>query len=472
MEELAYLSIKEAARLLARKEISPVELTKACLERIERFDPQINSFITTVPWIAMEQAHRAEVELLKGEHRGPLHGIPIALKDLYETAGIQTTAGSRHFANFVPEKDAVPFQKLHEAGAILLGKLNMHEIALGVTNENPHFGVCHNPWDLERISGGSSGGSAAALAAGFCLGSLGSDTGGSIRIPASLCGIVGLKPTFGRVSLRGVMPLSWNLDHAGPMARQVSDVAHLLQIIAGYDVGDPYTIDAPVGDYLTSLEAGIRGWRVALLTGEYLLEAETKVLSAVRQAAAVMGDLGARIEEVDLPYLLQAAQANSVMVTSEAAAVHQERVKDHPEDFGTDVLKRLLTGAAYSSTAYILARRTQTLAKRRMEALFKQFDLLILPSTPLLAPPLQALDAVERARQLTRFTAPFNLTGLPAISLPCGFVRDGKAELPVGLQMVAPAWGEVRLLRAAYAYEQATPWHSYKPDFSHASDRT
>ena len=472
MEELGYLSIDEASRLLARKEISPVELTKACLERIERFDPQINSFITLVPWIAMEQARRAEAELLQGEHCGPLHGIPIALKDLYETAGIQTTAGSRHFADFVPEKDAVVVQKLHEAGAILLGKLNMHEIALGVTNENPHFGVCHNPWDLERMTGGSSGGSAAALAAGFCLGSLGSDTGGSIRIPASLCGIVGLKPTFGRVSLRGVMPLSWNLDHAGPMARRVSDVAHMLQIIAGYDVSDPYSSNAPVGDYLTSLETGIHGWRVALLVGEYIDEADTQVLAAVRQAAAVMEGLGARIEEVDLPYLLQTAQANSVMVTSDAAAVHQERIKNHPEDFGIDVLKRLLTGAAYSSTDYILARRTQTLAKRRMEAFFKQFDLLILPSTPLLAPPLQALDAVERARQLTRFTAPFNLTGLPAISLPCGFVRDGKAELPVGLQMVAPAWGEVHLLRAAYAYEQATPWHSRKPVFSHSLGRT
>jgi aspartyl-tRNA(Asn)/glutamyl-tRNA(Gln) amidotransferase subunit A len=470
MEELTYLSIDEAARLLARKEISPVELTRACLERIERIDPQINSFITLVPWIAMEQARQAETELLQGEHRGPLHGIPIALKDLYETAGIQTTAGSRHFAEFVPEKDAVALQKLREAGAILLGKLNMHEIALGVTNENPHYGVCHNPWDLERMTGGSSGGSAAALAAGLCLGSLGSDTGGSIRIPASLCGIVGLKPTFGRVSLQGVMPLSWNLDHAGPMARQVGDVAHLLQIIAGYDVGDPYSRDVPVGDYLTSLEAGIRGWHIALLTGDFIAEAETKVMAAVRQAAAVMGSLGARVEEVELPFLLQAAQANSVMVTSDAAAVHQERVKNHPEDFGTDVLKRLLTGAAYSSTEYSLARRTQTLAKRYMEAFFKQFDLLILPSTPLLAPPLQALDAVERARQLTRFTAPFNLTGLPAISLPCGFIREGKVELPVGLQLVAPPWGEVRLLRAAYAYEQATPWHVRKPDFSHVSD--
>jgi aspartyl-tRNA(Asn)/glutamyl-tRNA(Gln) amidotransferase subunit A len=464
MEELAYLSIDEAARLLARKEISPVELTRACLDRIERIDPLINSYITVAPWIAMEQARQAEAELLQGQHRGPLQGIPIALKDLYETAGLHTTAGSRHFAEYIPEKDAFVVQKLREAGVVLLGKLNMHEIALGVTNENPHYGICHNPWDLERMTGGSSGGSAAALIAGLCLGSLGSDTGGSIRIPASLCGIVGLKPTFGRVSLRAVMPLSWNLDHAGPMARRVVDVALILQAIAGYDAGDPYSVDVPVGDYLTSLDAGIHGWRIALLTGDFLEEAEPQVLSAVRQTGTILEGLGARLEELELPYLLQASRANSVIVTSDAAAVHQERIKDRPEDFGTDVLKRLLTGAAYSSTEYILARRTQTLAKRRMEAFFKQFDLLILPTTPLVAPPLKALDAVERARQLTRFTAPFNLTGLPAISLPCGFIREGEAELPVGLQMVAPAWGEVRLLRAAYAYEQATQWHFRKPD--------
>jgi len=463
MEELTYLTIDEARRLLSRKEISPVELTRACLERIERIDPLVNSFITIVPWIAMEQASRAETELLHGEPLRALHGIPVALKDLYETAGIQTTAGSRHFAEYIPEKDAAVVEKLYAAGAVLLGKLNLHEIALGVTNENPHFGVCHNPWDLGRMSGGSSGGSAAALAAGLCLGAMGSDTGGSIRIPASLCGIVGLKPTFGRVSMRGILPLSWNLDHAGPMARSVKDIAHMLQSIAGYDVEDPYSEDVPVGDYLTSIEAGIRGWRVAFLVGEFTETADSQVLMAVRQAAGVLESLGAKLEEVELPVLLQAAQANGLMVTSEAAAFHQERVKNRSEDFGIDVLKRLLTGAAYTSTEYILARHTQTLVKRQMDAFFKRFDLLILPTTPVLAPLLQALDAVERARQLTRFTAPFNLTGLPALSMPCGFVREGQADLPVGLQMVGPQWGEVRLLRAAYAYEQATEWHLRRP---------
>ena len=258
MKELPYLTIDEASRRLRSKEISPVDLTKACLERIERIDPMLNSFITVVPWVALEQARQAEAEILRGEHRGPLHGIPMALKDLYETAGIQTTAGSRHFAEYVPETDALVVQKLRKAGIVLLGKLNLHEIALGVTNENPHFGACHNPWDLERMTGGSSGGSAAALAAGLCLGSLGSDTGGSIRIPASLCGVVGMKPTYGRVSMRGIMPLSWNLDHAGPMGRRVLDVAYLLQVIAGYDAEDPYSVDVPVGDYLTRIEGGHR----------------------------------------------------------------------------------------------------------------------------------------------------------------------------------------------------------------------
>jgi aspartyl-tRNA(Asn)/glutamyl-tRNA(Gln) amidotransferase subunit A len=468
MKELTYLTIDEASRRLRRKEISPVELTKACLERIERVDPLINSFITVVPWVALEQARQAEAEILRGEHLGPLHGIPMALKDLYETAGIQTTAGSRHFAEYVPQADAVSVQKLRKAGVVLLGKLNLHEIALGVTNENPHFGVCHNPWDLERMTGGSSGGSAAALAAGLCLGSLGSDTGGSIRIPASLCGVVGLKPTFGRVSLRGIIPLSWNLDHAGPMGRSVLDVAYLLQAIAGYDDEDAYSVDVPVGDYLTRIKAGISGFRIGLLVGEYLDQAEPLVLLAVRQAAMLLEGLGAVIEEVNLVHqqldLMQAAQANGLMVTSDAAAFHQERVKNRSEDFGIDVLKRLLTGAAYTSTEYIQARRTQSLVKRQLENLLKRYDLLVLPTTPTLAPPLQSLDAVERARQLTRFTAPFNLTGLPALSLPCGFIREGKVDLPVGLQMVASAWGEVRLLRAAYAYEQASAWHLRQPE--------
>ena len=448
-------SITEASALLSSRRLSPVELTRMCLERIEKLDLQLNCFITLLPELALQQARQAEAELLRGESRGPLHGIPIALKDLYETAGIRTTAGSKVMAEYVPQSDASVVQKLSAAGAVLLGKLNMHEIALGVTNENPHYGDCHNPWALDHMTGGSSGGSAAALAAGLCLGSLGSDTGGSIRIPASLCGVVGLKPTRGRVSLRGVIPLSWNLDHAGPLARSVRDAALLLQVIAGYDPEDPYSENVPVDDYVSGLAQEVRGWRVALAEGEFFQKADPAVLEAVRQAAGVFESLGAQVETVQLPDLRPAAQANGLMVTSDAAAFHRERLASCPQDFGADVRQRLEAGAAYTSGEYILARRTQTLFRRQYEQFFETFDLLLMPSTPMPAPLLHHESAVERARQLTRFTGPFNLTGLPAISVPAGLIEEAGASLPIGLQIIAKPWDEARLLQAAYAYEQA-----------------
>jgi aspartyl-tRNA(Asn)/glutamyl-tRNA(Gln) amidotransferase subunit A len=459
--DLEHLTISQAAGEISARRLSPVELTQACLERIERYNPSINCFITLTAESALRQAARAEDELRRGEWRGPLHGIPLALKDLYETAGVRTTAGSRFFADFVPETDAVAVQRLHSAGAVLLGKLNMHEIALGVTNDNPHFGACANPWDTSRIPGGSSGGSAASLAAGLCLGALGSDTGGSIRIPASLCGVVGLKPTFGRVSLRGLTPLSWNLDHAGPMARQVRDVALLLQAIAGFDPEDAASQDVPVEDYQAGLDGGVRGWRLALAVGDFFDKADDEVMQSVQAAGRFFEGLGAFVEEVELPGLLEAAQANGLMVTSDAAAFHRERLESHPQYFGPDVLQRLKTGAAYTSTEYIRARRTQVLLLRRFETFFQQFDILLLPSTPIPAPVRQGEDAVQRAQLLTRFTSPFNLTGLPALSLPCGFNREG---LPVGLQLVAGPWQEKTLLRAACAYEQATEWHTRTPE--------
>ncbi len=455
------LTISQASAEIAARRLSPVELTQACLERVERYNQALNCFITLTGESALRQAIQAEDEIRRGVWRGPLHGIPVTLKDLYETSGVRTTAGSRFFSDHVPDSDAFTVQKLKSAGAVLLGKLNMHEIALGVTNENPHFGACCNPWDTSRIPGGSSGGSAAAVAAGLCLGSLGSDTGGSIRIPASLCGVVGLKPTFGRISLRGVIPLSWNLDHAGPLARQVRDAAILLQAVAGFDPEDPASQDMPVDDYQATLDGGVRGWRVALAAGEYFAMADAEVLDAVRTAARLFEDLGAVVEQVELPELMEAAQANGLMVTSDAAAFHRERLHSRPQDFGPDVLKRLQNGSAYTSSEYILARRTQTLLRRRLETFFANFDVLLMPTTPIAAPERQGADAVQRAHLLTRFTAPFNLTGLPALSLPCAFSVQG---LPIGLQIVAGPWKEAVLLRAAYAYEQATEWHKRKPD--------
>jgi aspartyl-tRNA(Asn)/glutamyl-tRNA(Gln) amidotransferase subunit A len=458
---LTELSLAEAAQAIARRETTPEDLTRACLERIEQVDPKINSFITPTPETALQQAREAEEALQRKQPVSPLHGIPLALKDLYETKGIRTTAGTKHLAGYVPEEDAAVVEKLKAAGSILLGKLNMHEIALGLTNVNPHYGPCRNPWALDRVPGGSSGGSAAAVAAGLCFGSLGSDTGGSIRVPAGLCGIVGLKPTYGRISLRGVIPLSWNLDHAGPMARRVRDVALLLQEIAGYDPHDPYSVDVPVEDYLAQLEGGVAGWRVGLAKDEYFTKADPEILAAVDQAAQVFTSLGARVEEVEVPGARDAAVANSLIVPSDGAAYYHEQLKDSPDSFGLDILQRLRDGADRPSSEYILARHTQSRLRRQFDAFFEAFDLLITPTTRVPAPPIEGPDALEQARLLTRFTAPFNLTGLPAISLPCGFTRQG---LPIGLQLVSRRWAEASLLQAAYAYEQATEWHRMRPE--------
>lgn len=452
--ELTSLNIHEAAELLKQKKISPVELTQAHLARIQRLDQRLNSFLTLTPEIALEQARQAEKEILQGGYKGALHGIPLSLKDLYETQGVRTTAGSTFFTDYIPEADAATVQKLRIAGAVLLGKLNLHEIALGVTNENPHYGDCCNPWDLTRITGGSSGGNAAALAAGLCMGALGSDTGGSIRIPSALCGVVGLKPTYGRVSLRGVIPLSWNLDHAGPMARSVRDIAILLQAIAGYDPEDPWSLDVPVDDYLRDTESNLRGWRIALAADDYFTDSEVverEVLRAVRKAGEVFESLGARVEQVSFPNGREAAMANGLMTSSDAAAFHHQRLADHPQGFGLDVLKRLQTGAAYTSTEYSLARRMQTILRCQFNEFFNEFDLLLTPTTSITAPVRGSADAVDRARLLTRFTAPFNLTGLPALSVPCGWSGE---KMPIGLQLVGKTWEEFKLIKAGEAYER------------------
>jgi len=460
--ELTALTLSEAAALVRQRELSPVELTRAHLERIEALNPVLNCFITITADAALQRARQAEDAIQRGEIWGPLHGLPVALKDLFETRGVRTTAGSKLFENFIPHTDAVVVEKLESAGAIILGKLNMHEIALGVTNTTSTFGACRNPWSLERVPGGSSGGSAAALAAGLCLGALGSDTGGSIRIPASLCGIVGLKPTYGRVSLRGVIPLSWNLDHAGPMSRNVLDVALLLGVIAGYDPQDPSSRLPPIKDDFNHIEGNVSDWRIALADDEHFNQAELEVRQIVHQAAGVFEQLGARVNRVEFPDARLAAQTNLLMVRSDAAAFHQQRLQEQPTDFGTDVLLRLQQGAAFTSTEYILARRTQTVLRRQFDEFFDQYDLLLTPTTPTAAPLIEGPDAIEQARTLTRFTSPFNLTGLPALSVPCGFTAMG---LPVGLQIVGRPWAEAKLLSAAYAYEQATAWHLRKPSF-------
>ncbi len=445
-----FLSVSEALLLLRRKRLAPQTLIEACLRQIEKWNPTLNAFITVL----------REPEAGNRPSNGRLANIPIALKDLFETKGIKTTGGSKFFADYVPSSDAVVVQKLKADGAVLIGKTNLHEVALGVTNNNPHWGACRNPWDMRRVSGGSSGGSAVAVATGMALAALGTDTGGSIRIPAALCGVVGLKPTYGRISLRGVLPLSWNLDHVGPLTRSVQDAALLLQSLAGYDPEDPFSIDHPTDNYTTGLGKGVRGWRMALAVGTYIEAAEAEVLEAVQQTAQVFRKLGAKVEEVEMSFLREAALANALMVPADGAAYHRERLAEHADWFGADVRQRLETGGATTSTEYILARKTQTEMRHRLGRFFREYPILLLPATPVTAPLIEGSDAVEQARRLTRFTAPFNLSGVPAISIPCGFDRQG---LPIGLQIVAGAWNEAAALRAAYAYERETAWGTRRP---------
>lgn len=464
--QLTQLTLSEAANLLAAKKISPVDLVQAHIARIEQLEPRLNCFITRTFETALDYAHQAESDIQRGNHRGALHGIPIALKDLYETRGVRTTAGSKFFRDHVPDADCAVVEKLNAAGAINLGKLNLHEIALGVTNDNPHFGAARNPWNPDCITGGSSGGSGAALAAELVLGSLGTDTGGSIRIPSSLCGVVGLKPTYGRVSTRGVMPLSWNLDHAGPMARRVRDAAIILQAIAGYDPLDPYSANVPLDDYVSNLakvsepSQGLSGLRVAFASQGHFAAADAQMLSAVRAAASLFEKLGTRVEEVEIEIANDLWRSNGTMTTADGAAFHRERMQAHPEDFGADVLARLTSGANATSSDYVLARRTQTSGRRWFENFFQTYDLLLTPTTPAVAPVRGSSNAVETARLLTRFTAPFNLTGLPALSVPCGFTDSG---LPIGLQIVSRPWAEAKVLQAGFAFEQATEWHKKRP---------
>ena len=434
-------------------EIHTSDLATACYRQIERLNPTLNAFITVIP---------SEKNIMppSGMRSMPLYGIPIAVKDLYDTKGIRTTSGSKFFAENIPKEDAFVVQKIKKAGAQIIGKTNTHEIALGVTNNNPHFGACKNPWDITRTPGGSSGGSAVAVATGMALAALGTDTGGSIRIPASLCGVVGFKPTYGRVSLRGILPLSWNLDHAGPITRKVEDAALMLQVMSGYDELDPASLKTLPGDYYSHLRDGISGRKIALAVGSFINDADAEVLEAVRNSARIFEAHGVIITEVNMDFLKEAALANGIMTQADGAAFHRERMKEHPDWFGADVRQRLELGAAFTSSEYSLARRTQIEVKRRCELLFDEYDALILPTTPITAPVLEGENAIERARQLTRFTAPFNLTGLPALSIPCGFTKEG---LPIGLQIVSRAWNEAGVLRAGFTFQEATEWHKKKP---------
>ena len=462
--EIHFLSIHDALQKMQDGTLPPQALVDACFRQIERLNPKLNAFVTVSDDIATGEANQSSMKTENASVSAPattLRNIPFAIKDLFETRGMKTTAGSLFFKDYIPGEDAAVVQKLKAAGAIIMGKTNTHEIALGVTTVNPHFGVTRNPWDPNRISGGSSGGSAVAVATGMSLAALGTDTGGSIRIPASLCGVVGLKPTYGRVSLRGVIPLSWNLDHVGPITRTVQDAALILQIISGYDAGDPSSVNISTDDYLIHIGDQVARKRFALAIGEYMEETDADVIAAVSEAGKVFASLGAKVEKVEMDFLRKAARANTLMTQADGAAYHRERLSEHPEWFGNDVRQRLETGRDFSSTEYSLARRTQAEMRHRFVQFFEKFDYLLLPTTPIPAPLIEGNDAIEQARRLTQFTSPFSLTGLPAISIPCGFSKEG---LPIGLQIVAKAWDDAGVLQAARTYEHETNWNTRPPN--------
>lgn len=464
MHKFSTLSLTEIAALIREGATSPTAATQSYLERIDNDELDNGSYLLVTPEFAHDHARQAEEEMTRGLYRGPLHGMPIALKDLYEVYGQRTTAGSAALRNHVSTLTSTAVAKLQAAGTVILGKLNMHEWALGVIGDNPHYGVCRNPWDGERICGGSSSGSGAAVAAGLCAGALGSDTRGSVRIPAALCGIVGLKPTYGRVSLHGVIPLSWSLDHAGPMARRVEDVAHLLTAMAGYDPLDPYSVDRPVDDYHGALKDGVRGWRIAYDAGSYSSDpavTEPHVLAAYHQAVHTFKQLGAEVHGVDISFLSSAMLLSRQVVASDAAAFHEVRLQTAPDLFGEDVLFRLRNDPPPTPMAYAHARHEGALLSRRLAQFFDDYEVLLLPTIPMTAVRRDDKAAMDKGRtHYSRFTSPFNLAGVPALSLPCGFSGEG---LPIGLQIVGGHWREAAVLRAAYAYEAATNWHTRRP---------
>ncbi len=451
--ELCYLTIREAGHLLKDRQLSPVELTRAFLNRIAQLDGRLQSYITVLSDRAMSEARTAEAEILRGEYRGALHGIPIALKDLYDTQGIRTTASSRVMATRVPSEDATTTARLAAAGCILLGKLAMHEFALGGPDPTCGFPLARNPWNLDHIPGGSSSGSGAAVAMGLCMGSLGSCTGGSIRGPAAYCSIVGLKPTYGRVSRYGVVPLSWTLDHCGPMTWTVEDTALMLQAIAGHDPKDPTSSRAPVPDYAAALIEDVKGLTIGVPRHFFFADdpmIDRDNLSVVDTALKTLQELGARVVEVTIPSLKYAGAAQPVIMLSEAFAYHAPKLRSKPEEFGDMVRARFRMGALFTAGEYVQAQRVRNVIKREFANALQQVDLIASPTMSNPPPAFATVDVMTTAR-VPSFTGPYNLTGMPAISVPCGFTAKG---LPVGLQLAGKPFDEATVLRAAYTFQQ------------------
>ena len=464
--EICYLSAGQLSALIQRQEVSPVEVVQAHLSRIGALEPVLNSFITLLPDQALADAKIAEQEIHAGRSKGPLHGIPLALKDLYYVNGVKNTSGSKIFDDFVPGYDATLVTRLKQAGTILLGKTNTHQFAYGITGENPDYGDMHNPWDPERIPGGSSGGSASAAASGQCTLTMGSDTGGSIRVPGAMCSLAGLKPTYGRMSRYGLTPLSWSQDHPGPLARTVEDCALLMNATAGYDPKDPATRQVPVPDYTHALTGDVRGLRVGVPQEFFQVPLDWQVEQAVRKAIDVLADMGAVISDVSWPMYRYATPIATIIQMSEATAYHAELVRSRGAEYAPPV--RLLLEAGFFISAHDLnqAQRARTMFVRETLELFREVDVLAGPMTAITAHKLGASEVtvggtvMTPRAALTQYTRPYNLSGFPALTVPCGFSEEG---LPIGLQLASRPFAEETVLRAGHAYEQASDWHKRRP---------
>ncbi|HUA56975.1 MAG TPA: amidase [Candidatus Sulfotelmatobacter sp.] len=461
MSELAFLTLAEAGELIRAKKLSPVEYATALLARIERHDPTYNAFIKVTPELALAEARAAEAEIAAGRWRGPFHGIPYALKDIVDATGLPTTGHSKILIDNIARSDAVVTQKLRAAGGVLLGKLSTHEFAVGGPSFDLPWSPARNPWNRDCFPGGSSSGSGAGLAAGFFPAAIGTDTGGSIRNPASMCGIVGFKPTYGLVSRRGVLPLSFSLDHIGPMTRTVRDNALMLQVIAGHDAGDPASADVGVPDYSADLERGVKGLKIGVIRHFYAkdVEADPEQIAALDNAAALLGKQGAAVSEITLPALTDFSACGQIILAAESYAAHEPWLKARPQDYGARGRERLLAGAALSAAHYVQATRWRLILKQQALEAFKGIDVAITASS--MDPACRIDDNAALATNYWRQARmPFNVTGQPGLVIPAGFARSG---LPLSIQIVGHPFGEATCYRVAQAYESATAWTTKHP---------
>lgn len=459
--DLLQLDLTAAAELVKPKKVSPVELTRACLDRIEKLDPLLNAFITVTAESALAEARAAEEEIAQGRWRGALHGIPIALKDIVETAGVKTSAASALYDSYIPHHDAEIVHRLRHAGAVFLGKLSLHEFAYGGSGVISHYGPVRNPWNPEHITGGSSSGSAAAVAAGMCYGAVGTDTSGSIRLPASFCGIVGFKPSYGLVSIRGVIPLSWSYDHVGPMTRTVADAAALLQVLAGYDEREIHSLEFEESDYVAALEASPSGLRIGVPRKHFWTDLDDEISRSLDEALSMLTSLVTEIKELTIP-----VDEDRTVFKGESFAVHQKYLAAKSEQYQPETLRRIRSGADVSATEYIHKFQELQTMRRCAGELFKDIDLIVTPTSPVLPPRFSAIEAdpsTLRPMELTMLknTRPFNVLGLPTISVPCGF---SKAGLPIGMQITGSLGNEALVLSLAHAYQRETGWHKLRPD--------